>query len=450
MKRRTFVQSSAVTLAGIGLLNQPIITSKIHSKDKLKIGVIGVGMRGRDHVDLLTRREDVILVAISDIEQDSIDLTLKVISDNGRAKPEVYLGGVYNYKKLLDIKDLDGVIVATPWEWHTVMCVDAMEANIAVGCEVNGAYNLDECWQLIRTFERTATPIMFLENVCYRRDVMAIFNMHRKGMFGEMIHCEGGYQHDLRAVKFNDGKQAYGGGVEFGSKGYSEARWRTNNSVNRNGELYPTHGLGPIAMFLDLERGNRMTFLTSMSSKSMGLNDYIVNMAGKDHPNAKIKFALGDVVTTMIKTAKGETITLTHDTSLPRPYSLGFRVQGTKGIWMDVNKSVHIEGLSKAHNWQDAQAYYDEYDHPLWKRYAADAKGAGHGGMDFFVVNSFIEGLKRNEPFPIDVYDYATWAAVTPLSEQSIVLGSQPVVFPDFSGGKWINKPNTFGSSDLW
>jgi len=193
-----------------------------------------------------------------------------------------------------------------------------------------------------------------------------------------------------------------------------------------------------------------MTFLTSMSSKSMGLNNYIVNMAGKDHPNAKIKFALGDVVTTMIKTAKGETITLTHDTSLPRPYSLGFRVQGTKGIWMDVNKSVHIEGLSKAHNWQDAQAYYDEYDHPLWKRYAADAKGAGHGGMDFFVVNSFIEGLKRNEPFPIDVYDYATWAAVTPLSEQSIVLGSQPVVFPDFSGGKWINKPNTFGSSDLW
>ncbi|MEP2671528.1 MAG: hypothetical protein ABJH04_21165 [Cyclobacteriaceae bacterium] len=280
---------------------------------------------------------------------------------------------------------------------------------------------------------------------CYRRDVMAVMNMVRQNVFGELVHLQGGYQHDLREVKFNDGVKPYGGGVEFGEKGFSEAQWRTQYSVMRDADLYPTHGIGPIAMMIDINRGNRFTHLTSYSSKSRGLHDYIVKNGGEDHPNAKIEFKLGDVVTTMIKCMNEETILLQHDTNLPRPYSLGFRVQGTNGIWMDVNKSIYIEGQSKqAHRWEDAQAWLDKYDHPLWKAHAAKATGAGHGGMDWFVINAFVESVKRKTNTPQDVYDAVTWSAITPLSETSIQQGGETLDFPDFTSGKWMYRKNDF------
>ncbi|NRB62205.1 MAG: gfo/Idh/MocA family oxidoreductase, partial [Saprospiraceae bacterium] len=266
------------------------------------------------------------------------------------------------------------------------------------------------------------------------------------GLFGEMIHLECGYQHDLRAVKFNDGITAYKSGVEFGKDAFSEARWRTWHSVYRNGELYPTHGIGPVAHYVNLNRGNRLTHLTSMSSKSRGLHDYIVSheKGGANHPNAKVEFALGDKVTTLLRTANGETIVMHHDTNLPRPYSLGFRVQGTKGLWMDVNSSLHIEGKSPEHRWEEAASYLKEYDHPLWKKYGEEASGAGHGGMDFFLLHAFVESVKKGEPAPIDVYDAATWMAITPMSEESIQKGSQPVSFPDFTRGKWMYRKPIF------
>lgn len=451
MNRRKFIRNASLA-AGVAMIDASMVTAALseYQTGNLRMGVIGVGMRGRALVDILVRRSDVDLVAISDIAQDSVDRTLSVIKDAGRKLPKIFLGDDLYYRNLLDMKDLDAVIIATPWQWHTPMSIDAMAAGKAVGCEVAGAYSIDECWQIVRANERYKTPFMPLENVCYRRDVMAVLSMHKKGMFGELIHCEGGYQHDLREVKFNNGKQAYGGGVEFGENGYSEAQWRTQNSVTRNGELYPTHGLGPVATFLDIERGNRLTHLTSMSSKSRGLHNYIVDKAGENHPNAKVEFALGDIVTTMIKTARGETITLTHDTNLPRPYSLGFRIQGTKGLWMDVNSSIYIEGVSAPHKWDDARPYYEKYDHPLWKRFANDAKGAGHGGMDWFVINAFVESVKNAKPTPLDVYDHAVWSCITPLSETSIALGSQAVDIPDFSGGRWMNRKNDFGLSENW
>ncbi len=252
-------------------------------------------------------------------------------------------------------------------------------------------------------------------------------------------------EHDLREVKFNDGKQPYGGGVEFGDKGFSEAKWRTQHSVNRNGDLYPTHGVGPLAMMVDINRGNRFVSLVSYASKTRGLHNYIVNKGGENHPNAKVRFKLGDVVTTMIKTQNEETILLQHDTSLPRPYSLGFRVQGTKGLWMDVNKSLYIEDVSKdAHKWEDAKPYLEKYDHPLWKKFANDTVGAGHGGMDFFVLHQFVEAIKQNKPTTMDVYDAAVWCAITPLSEQSIALGGANVDFPDFTKGQWMYRKNNF------
>jgi predicted dehydrogenase len=448
--RRDFIKTSAV--AGLGFSILP--SSSVFSKDKdtkVRLGFIGVGMRGQNHLELALRRADVDVVAICDMQQRMIDMSLDLVSKSGKPKPQVINEGSQGYKKLLENKDIDAVIIATPWEWHTVMCIDAMNAKKYVGCEVITGMTVEECWEIVHTSERTGMPLMMLENVCYRRDVMAVLNMVRQNIFGELVHVQGGYQHDLREVKFNDGKNPYGGGAEFGEKGFSEAQWRTQHSVNRNGDLYPTHGIGPVAMMLNINRGNRFTRLTSYSTKARGLHDHIVKTGGENHANAKVNFKLGDVVTTMISTTNGETVLLQHDTNLPRPYSLGFRVQGTKGIWMDVNKSIYIEGQSKeAHRWEDAKEWLDKYDHPLWKKYGNDASGAGHGGMDWFVLHAFVESVKKKTNTPQDVYDAVTWSAITPLSESSIELGGATVEFPDFTKGQWMYRKNTFALDDSY
>ncbi len=436
--------------AGFSILPSGSVFSN-NQESKLRLGFIGVGLRGQSHLELALRRNDVDVIALCDVQPRMMDMALELVKKSGKKKPQVILEGNEGYKILLGNTNIDAVIISTPWEWHYLMCMDAMTAGKYVGCEVITGMTIDECKNLVATSEKTHMPLMMLENVCYRRDVMAVLNMVRQNVFGELIHLQGGYQHDLRAVKFNDGNQAIGGGVEFGEKGFSEARWRTQHSVDRNGDLYPTHGVGPIAMMLNINRGNRFTQLVSYSSKALGLHDYIVKNGGADHPNAKVKFKLGDVVTTMINTANGETILLQHDTNLPRPYSLGFRVQGTEGLWMDVNKSIYIEGKSpKAHQWEAAQSWLDRYDHPLWKKYGSDASGAGHGGMDWFVLNAFVEAAKKKVNTPQDVYDAVTWSVITPLSEMSIMKGGASVEFPDFTAGKWKDRTNDFAVGDTY
>lgn len=426
-----------------------VLPNYIRRKDdrKIRIGFIGTGLRGRNHLNLALRRTDCEVTALCDIDPAAIKHSLDMVNKFGKAKPKVFANAPEDYLHLLNENTVDAVVISTPWIWHVPMAVQAMKAGKYTGLEVSGAMAIEECWDLVRTYEETKVPLMFLENVCYRRDVMAVLNMVREGLFGAMIHLEGGYQHDLRHVKFNDGVNPYGGGVEFNEKGFSEARWRTNHSVNRDGDLYPTHGIGPVAMYCDINRGNRFLYLTSMSTKSAGLHDYVLEhpKGGKSHPNAAVDFKLGDVVTTLIKTQNGESIMLSHDTNLPRPYSLGFRVQGSKGIWMAVNKSLYLEGVSKeAHRWEAAEPYLQKYDHPLWKKYEQKAVGAGHGGMDFFVFNAFVECVKRKIDPPIDVYDAATWMAITPLSEQSIANGGQPMHFPDFTKGRWMQRKPDF------
>jgi predicted dehydrogenase len=445
--RRAFIKSSAV--AGMGLALKPS-SLLVSDEATIKVGVIGVGLRGQSHLELLLKRSDVEVVAICDIQQRMIDDSKKMIEAAGKKLPKVYDKGPQDYKNLLNQKNIDAVIIATPWEWHTPMCLDAMNAGKYAGCEVITGQTIEECWQLVHTSESTGMPLMMLENVCYRRDVMAVLNMVRQNIFGEIIHLQGGYQHDLREVKFNDGTNPYGGGVEFGEKGFSEAQWRTQHSLMRNGDLYPTHGIGPIAMMIDINRGNRFTELVSYSSKARGLHEHVVKKGGEHHANASKEFKLGDVVTTMIKCANEETILLQHDTNLPRPYSLGFRVQGTNGIWMDVNKSIYIEGVSKAHTWEPANTWLEKYDHPLWKKYGGDAQGAGHGGMDWFVLNAFIQAVKLKTNTPQDVYDAVTWSAITPLSETSIRLGGETMDFPDFTKGQWMYRKNNFVVNDAY
>jgi len=264
--------------------------------------------------------------------------------------------------------------------------------------------------------------------------------MVRMNVFGELLHFRCGYQHDLRNVKFNDGKTANGKDAEFGKKGISEAKWRTEHSVKRNGDVYPTHGLGPIAMMADIHRGNRFVSMTSNATKAIGLHNYVVAVGGEDHPNAKVKFRQGDVITSVIETSNGETIIVTHDCNLPRPYSLGFRVQGANGLWEVDGNRIYVEGRSEPHEWEAADSWLEKYDHPLWKKYGEYAENAGHGGMDFFVLNSFIESVKANIAPPMDAYDAATWSAVTPLSENSIENNGAPQDFPDFTRGLWMNR----------
>jgi hypothetical protein len=449
MHRKDFIKATALTAAYTSVYPSVRLFSNIF-QNKIKVALIGVGLRGQNHLDLLLRRTDVDVTAICDIDDRMLATSKNIINKSGRKMPVVYTGDPNIWKSMLEKEKPDAVIISTPWEWHTPMILGSLERGIKyIGTEVVLGITLDDHWNVVKATKKYNAHVMMLENVCYRRDVMAVLNMVRQGVFGELVHLQGGYQHDLREVKFNDGIKPYGGGVEFGEKGFSEARWRTNHSVLRNGDLYPTHGIGPLAHYININRGNQFTALSSFASKARGLHDYIVNKGGKDHPNAKVSFKLGDVVTTSIQCANGETILLQHDTNLPRPYSLGFRVQGTKGLWMDVAKGIYIEDQSaKPHQWDEAKIWLDKYDHPLWARWSKQTAGAGHGGMDFFVVHAFIESVKRKTATPMDVYDAAAWSAITPLSEQSIKQGSQVLEFPDFTSGKWQNRKPVFALGD--
>jgi predicted dehydrogenase len=448
MNRRNFVKWTGASLTTAAVF-PTVIFGKVPENQKVRLGFIGLGERGTEHLRNSLYRDDVTINAICDIDPLMIKRAQKLLKDQGKKEAAVYQDGDLAFEKMVLRDDLDGVIIATPWEWHVPMAVATMKAGKYAGVEVSATVTLQESWDLVDTFEKTGSHCMILENVCYRRDVMAVLNMVRQNMFGELLHLQCGYQHDLREVKFNNGKQVYGGGVEFGAKGLSEAKWRTQHSIDRNGDIYPTHGLGPVAQMIDINRGNQFQYLTSTATKARGLHKYVVDNGGESHSNAKVNFKLGDIVTTMIKCYNGETIMISHDTNNPRPYSLNFRVQGTNGLWMDDNDSIYLEKVTpKPHRWEPFEPYNKKYDHPLWKAHEKRAEAAGHGGIDYFVLNGFVEAIKNKTRPAIDVYDAAAWSAISPLSELSIAKGSAPVEIPDFTRGKWkLNKP-IFGLDD--
>ncbi|MFC0513743.1 Gfo/Idh/MocA family protein [Mucilaginibacter angelicae] len=446
MKRRTFIRQSAVAAAGIAML--PAGNLFASASKKVKLGYIGVGIRGMSHISEGLLRDDVEIVAICDTQERSLKICREFIAKNGHPKVKEYTGGLDAYKRLLDHEDIDAVIIATPWQFHYQQSVDAMKAGKYVGCEVIAGLTVEEHWDIVKTSELTRMPYMTLENVCYRRDVMAALNMVRQGLFGELVHLEGGYQHNLRPVLFNNGRQFHGGGVEFGPNAIGEAQWRTQFNIDVDGDIYPTHGAGPCMHYANINAGNRFTGLVSFSSKSRGLAAYVQELS-PGHKNSKINYKNGDVTTTMINCANGETVLLSHDTHLPRPYSLGFRVQGTKGIWMDVADSIYIDHQAKEDDaWDPAKVWFDKYDHPLWKKYEKLAEGAGHGGMDWFVFNAFIESVKHKRQTPIDVYDSVTMSVIAPLSVQSLKSGNSLQDFPDFTNGKWTERKNNFALDD--
>lgn len=402
----------------------------VYMKEFVNIGVIGLSGRGRGQMREMLNCEGVRVPAVCDKYEDRALEGQKIVEEVTGKKPDAYT----DYKELLKRDDIDAILCCTTWITHSRIAIDSMRAGKHVAIEVGGAASIEECWQMIRASEETGKFCMLLENCCYDRNEMAIFNMVKQGIFGEIIHMQGGYQHDLRDEICLGRENRHG---------------RLVNFQHRNGELYPTHQLGPISKVLGINRGNRYISLVSMTTKSRGLHKWIVENKGEDYDLADYSFNQGDVTTTLIKCANGETVVLTHDCSLPRSYSRGYRVQGTNGFYMEDGDAIFLEKQTKVkegdwmHRPQDFEkdGYRDKYEHPLWKKYSEEGIHAGgHGGMDYLVLSAFVESVRLDAQPPIDVYDTATWMAVTCLSEQSIAIGSAPVPFPDFTNGMWIER----------
>jgi predicted dehydrogenase len=393
-----------------------------NQKNILRIGYIGLGGRGQGILPYLLKMNDVTVTAVCDLYEDRVQAGARLVEASGRPTPFQ----TRDYRDVVVRPDVDCVITPSSWTAHCDIMIAAMKAGKPAATEVGGATSVQQSWDLVRTARETGVPCMMLENCCYGREEMALLNMVRQGVFGELIHCQGSYEHDLR---------------DEVALGIENRHYRFRNYTFRNGEIYPTHALGPIAKILGINRGNRFTSLASFASKTRGIQAWARNNLGSDHLASKTDFAQGDVVTTVLTCARGETVVLTHDTSLPRPYSRGGRIQGTKGIWMEINDSIYLDDFTPRHQWQSFRDILPAYEHPLWQESDVINFQAGHGGMDYLILRAFIEPLLAGmAQLPIDVYDTATWMAVTALSEESVALGGHPVPFPDFTNGSWIDR----------
>ena len=397
------------------------------NKRKVKVGVIGFGERGTFllRTAFLPMWEHGILevAAVCDYYQDRAEKAANTVEEKTGKRPFC----TTNWREVINCEEVEAVMVLTAWESHIDMCIAAMRAGKFIGTEVGGAYNIEDCYRLVRAYEETGIHCMMLENCCYgRRELMAL-NMARKGLFGSVVHCSGGYMHDLREEIVN---------------GDVNRHYRQRNYMLRNCDNYPTHELGPIMQVLDINYGNRFVSLNSIASCSKGLHEYAVEHR-PDDPIAKVDFAQGDIVTTIIKCADGRTATIVLDTTLPRIYSRGFTVRGTKGMYCADGDYVHLDGESEfdtvADKVNNAEKYAEEYEHPLWKEYRKNPVG-GHDGIDWLVYNAFIESVREGTRPPLDTYDAATLMCISVLSEQSIAAGGAPVAVPDFTSGRWIER----------
>jgi len=394
--------------------------------------MVGVGNRGTGLVKIFLDVPGVEIPAICDINEEHLDRAQTVVEKSRGKRPEGYSSGPEDYRRLVARDDLDAIVTATPWELHTPVAVAAMKSGKYAATEVPAAITVEQCWELVNTSEQTGMPCMMLENDCFGRGALMALNLVERGVLGELIHCEGGYDHDLRAGLLRNGQLS----------------WRGMHAFRRNANLYPTHPIGPIAWWCGINRGDRFTYLTSMSSKSRGLSHYAAKHYGPDNIYAKRQFADGDVNTSLIMTEKGVTVTLNHDTQLPRPYSdsgdtkiplMVQRLQGTDGIFFGSMEKIYIDGRSPEHKWEDTGPYYEEYEHFLWKTLGEAARSSSHGGEDYVELRQFVRAVRNKIQTPVDVYDAATWSVIVPLSEQSVASKSAAVDFPDFTRGKWKN-----------
>lgn len=399
----------------------------------INVGIIGLGCRGRSLMNsVLLNMEGITVTAVCDTYEDR---TRIAADDAERKQGSKRPFEARSAEEVFSRPDVDAVLIATSWHDHISLSIAAMEAGKAVACEVGAAYSVEDCWRLVDTYERTGTPIMLMENCCYDRQELLVTAMVRKGVFGKIVHCAGAYAHDLRD------EIAYGA---------IRRHYRLREYMTRNRENYPTHELGPIAKLLNINRGNRMVRLCSMSSLSAGMHAFI--QGKEDLAEWKdAAFAQGDIFHTMIQCENGETILLKLDTTLPRSYSREFAVRGTKGYYSQDASMVYLDGMQEF--WDPTEAfrryggnekeYEDAYLPDIWKNITPEELAAGHGGMDYLEFHAFFEALRAGVEMPIDVYDMASWMAIGCLSEESVKNGSVPMEIPDFTRGRYQTRPSS-------
>ncbi|MFP4023724.1 MAG: Gfo/Idh/MocA family protein [Thiohalospira sp.] len=395
--------------------------------EKVRIGFIGLGMRGPGAVVRMSHIEGVEIAALCDKYSGRVESTQKILTDRGLPKAKSYSGTEEAWKKLCDDPDIDLVYICTPWDTHTPMAIYAMENDKHVGVEVPAAKTIDECWQLVETSEKTKKHCMMLENCCYDFFELLTLNMARNGFFGEIVHGEGAYIHDLRFLNFD-------------KDGYADM-WRLKENT-RNGNLYPTHGLGPICQIMDINRGDKMEYLTSMSSNDFQMQKTANELALEDSFFEQFagKNYRGNMNTTTIRTHKGRTIMIQHDVTSPRPYSRIHLISGTQSM---ARKWPYLPKIARGHQWlkeKEIEELEKEYTPKIVKVVGEMAKKiGGHGGMDFMMDWRLIDCLRNGLPIDQDVYDAALWSAIAPLSEWSVANRSNSIDVPDFTNGAWKN-----------
>jgi predicted dehydrogenase len=410
---------------GLGMLSERANASGASAKN-VRVAVIGTGNRGTGHVHNLLTIDGVEVVAVCDLEETRARNAADICAKAGRKKPVVYAGDHSVYKKLLDKEKTDAVIIATYWDSHAAIALDAMNRGAYPGIEVPAALTVEDTWKLVDTSEKTGIPCMMLENWSFRQDNLAALNMKRLGLFGEIVHCHCAHSHDCIDHWFFDSKTG-------------DQRWPAEYLLRYNRDQYPTHSVGPIISWMDINRGDIFTEIYSTASASKGINAYFSRKFGPDHPNSKIKWKQGDIVTSMLKTKSGKTLVINYDMQLPRPYSNRWLLEGTLGVYDEEKSSIYLTDKSpKYHEWEPWKPYEVEYNHKWWQ---ADLSSQTHGGTDYVMLNEFIKSVQAGGPAPIDVYDSAVMTAIVELSGLSIEKNA-PVPFPDFTRGKWqTSKP---------
>lgn len=394
-------------------------------RDKVRVGIVGVGERGKSMIHDMNGIEHLEIVALCDNVKANAEEGKAMIEKAGKPAPTIYADGDYAFEKLVQRDDIDFVYSPTPWEWHYPVGMAAMKNGKHIGLEVPMATTIKELWELVDMSERTRKHCIMMENCNYDFNETMVLNMVRDGLFGEITHGEAAYLHDLRWI-LNEGR--------------SEGLWRRAWHTRLNGNLYPTHGLGPVANYMNINRGDKFDYLVSMSSPSRSLDLYRDQTVAKDSPKWKEKYVAGDMNTTLIKTAKGLTIKVQHDTSTPRPYDRINLIQGTKGLFRDYPARIMVEGQAEKHRFTNLDKYKEKYTHWLWKKLGKDAENAGHGGMDYIMMWRLVQCFREGLVYDMDVYDGAAVSAPFPLSAESVAKGSMPIKIPDFTRGKWTEK----------
>jgi hypothetical protein len=398
--------------------------------DKVRIGIIGLGNRGPGAVDRLSYIEGVEIKALGDQYEDRVEKAQKILTKKGLPQATGYSGSKEVWKKMCERDDIDLIYTCTPWSMHTPIAVYAMEHGKHAATEVPAGTTLDELWQLVETSEKTKKHCMMLENCCYDFFELMTLNMARQGFFGEIVHGEGAYLHNLLNMNFN-------------KTTYAEM-WRLKENF-KNGNLYPTHGLGPVCQIMNINRGDQMDYLVAMQSADFLMAATAKSLAAQDDFFKEYagKTFRGNMNNTVIRTHQGKTILVQHDVSSPRPYSRLHIIAGTKGYAQKYPTPAKIALEDAFLKPEEITKLEEQYSPEIVKKVGEMAKEiGGHGGMDFMMDWRLIDCLRNGLPLDQDVYDAALWSSVSPLSQQSIANRSASVDVPDFTRGAWkTNQP---------